>query len=245
MGWFWYNLKVRPFWLAVGFLTTFPVPNLGEVKDGEMKAASAFYPLAGYLIGGVLALVAWLTAALPDGLQGAILLAVWLACTGMLHLDGLLDSADALLSMKPPAERLRILGDVHMGSFAFGVGFVVLLLKWQLLASSPSPWLLLCLPALVRFALLLPMNLFPAARKEGLGARSREGRVFPAFVFALPAIYFFPWVALAVVVAMLLLASWAARRLCGGLSGDVYGALVELGEVAGLLVGVWWIKYEM
>lgn len=229
---------MRPFWLAVGFLTTFPVPHLGQVREGEMKAASAYYPVAGYLIGAVLALVAWLTAGLPQGLQGAILLAVWLACTGMLHLDGLLDSADALLAMEPPAERLRILADVQVGSFAFGVGFVVLLLKWQLLASNPSPWLLLCLPALVRFALLLPMNLFPAARPEGLGARSREGRVFPALLFALPATLFFPWVALTAIAVMLLLALWAARRLGGGLSGDVYGALVELGEVAGLLVWV-------
>lgn len=226
---------MRPFWLALGFLTTFPVPKLGEVKDGEMKAASAFYPLAGYLIGVVLAILAWLTAGLPDGLQGAVLLAAWLACTGMLHLDGLLDSADALLAMKPPTERLRILSDVHMGSFAFGVGFVVLLLKWQLLAANPSPWLLLCLPAIVRFALLLPMNLFPAARLEGLGARSREGRIIPAFLLTLPAIFFFPWVTLAAVAAMLLLAYWAAGRLGGGLSGDVYGALVELGELGGLL----------
>ncbi len=203
-----------------------------------MKAASAFYPLAGYLIGAVLALLAWLSAPLPDGLQGALLLAVWLACTGMLHLDGLLDAADALLSMKPPAERLRILGDVYLGSFAFGVGFVVLLLKWQLLAANPSPWLLLCLPALVRFGLLLPMNLFPAARPEGLGARSREGRIVPAFWLALPAMYFFPWVALAVVATMLLLAYWAAGRLGGGLSGDVYGMLIELGELVGLLFGL-------
>nr|WP_243455256.1 adenosylcobinamide-GDP ribazoletransferase [Meiothermus sp. CFH 77666] len=227
--------------MAVGFLTTFPTPPLGEVRDGEMKAASAFYPAAGYLIGGVLALVAWLTAALPDGLQGAILLSVWLACTGLLHLDGLLDSADALLSMKPPAERLRILGDVYLGSFAFGVGFVVLLLKWQLLAAAPSPWSLLALPAVVRFALLLPMNLFPAARPEGLGARSREGRVVPAFLMALPALVAFPWVALAVIATMLLLAYWAAGRLGGGLSGDVYGMLVELGELAGLLVAVVWL----
>lgn len=232
---------MRSFWLAVGFLTVFPIPPLGEVRDGEMKAASAFYPAAGYLIGGVLALVAWLTAALPDGLQGAILLAVWLACTGLLHLDGLLDSADALLAMKPPAQRLRILGDVYLGSFAFGVGFVVLLLKWQLLAAAPSPWLLLALPAVVRFALLLPMNLFPAARPEGLGARSREGRVVPAFLIALPALVAFPWVALAVIVTMLLLAYWAAGRLGGGLSGDVYGMLVELGELAGLLVAVVWL----
>lgn len=232
---------MRPFWLAVGFLTVFPVPPLGEVRDGEMKAASAFYPAAGYLIGGVLALVAWLTAALPDGLQGAMLLAVWLACTGLLHLDGLLDSADALLAMKPPAQRLRILGDVYLGSFAFGVGFVVLLLKWQLLAAAPSPWLLLALPAVVRFALLLPMNLFPAARPEGLGARSREGRVVPAFLMALPALVAFPWVALVVLAVMILLAYWAAGRLGGGLSGDVYGMLVELGELAGLLVAVVWL----
>lgn len=229
---------MRPFWLAIGFLTIFPIPPLGQVKEGEMRAASAFYPVAGYLIGGVLALVAWLAAGLPDGLQGAILLALWLACTGMLHLDGLLDSADALLAMKPPAERLRILDDVQIGSFAFGVGFVVLLLKWQLLSAGPSLWLLLCLPALVRFALLLPMNLFPAARAEGLGARSREGRVVPAFLLALPALVAFPWVALGVMAVMLLLAYWAAGRLGGGLSGDVYGMLVELGELAGLLVFV-------
>ncbi|RDI94731.1 adenosylcobinamide-GDP ribazoletransferase [Meiothermus sp. QL-1] len=231
---------MRSFWLAVGFLTTFPTPPLGPVRPEEMRAASAFYPAAGYLIGAGLALLAWLTAALPAGLQGALLLAAWLAFTGMLHLDGLLDAADALLAPKPPAERLRVLADVHLGSFAFGVGFAVLLLKWQLLAAYATPWLLLCLPAIVRFALLLPMNLFPAAKPEGLGARSREGRVLPAFLLALPAILAFPWVALGVVLAVLLLARWAAARLGGGLTGDVYGMLVELGEVAGLLVyGLW------
>jgi adenosylcobinamide-GDP ribazoletransferase len=229
---------MRPFWLALSFLTTFPVPRLGQVQPGEMRSASAFYPVAGYCLGGVLALAAWLTQPLPEGLQGALLLALWLGLTGMLHLDGLLDSADALLSMKPPEQRLKILSDLHLGSFAFGVGFVHLLLKWQLLASGPSPWLLLCLPAIVRFVLLVPMNLYPAARPEGLGARSREGRTGLALLFALPALLLFPWQALAVLLAVLLLARWAAGRLGGGLSGDVYGALVEVGESAGLLAGV-------
>ncbi|WP_018466663.1 adenosylcobinamide-GDP ribazoletransferase [Calidithermus timidus] len=229
---------MRPFWLALAFLTTFPVPRLGEVRPGEMRSASAFYPVAGYCLGGVLALAAWLTQALPDGLQGALLLALWLGLTGMLHLDGLLDCADALLAMKPPGDRLKILSDVHLGSFAFGVGFAHLLLKWQLLAWGPSPWLLLVLPAIVRFVLLVPMNFYPAARPEGLGARSREGRIGLALLFALPALALFPWQALAVLLAMLLLARWAAGRLGGGLSGDVYGALIEVGESAGLLMGV-------
>ncbi|MCS7057729.1 MAG: adenosylcobinamide-GDP ribazoletransferase [Meiothermus sp.] len=227
---------MRPFWLAVGFLTTFPTPPLGQVRPEEMRAATAFYPAAGYLIGAALALAAWLTAGLPEGLRGGILLAVWLASTGMLHLDGLLDTADALLASKPPAERLRLLADVHVGSFAFGVGFVVLLLKWQALAAGPSFALLLALPAIVRFAVLLPMNLFPAAKADGLGARSRGGWPFLAFLLALPALLALPWVALAVLLGLLLLAYWAARRLGGGLTGDVYGALVELGELLGLLV---------
>lgn len=226
---------MRPIWLAIGFLTTFPVPDLGQVKPGEMRAASAFYPLAGYLIGGVLALVGWLTNPLPDGLQGALLLSAWLACTGMLHLDGLLDSADALLSVKPVPERLRILGDVHLGSFAFGVGSLVLLLKWQALSANPTAGLLLCLPAVARLAVLLPMNLFPPARPEGLGALSREGRILPAALLTLPAAVFFPGVTVAVMVGVLLIAYWAAGRLGGGLSGDVYGALIELGELIGLL----------
>jgi adenosylcobinamide-GDP ribazoletransferase len=227
---------MRSLWLAVGFLTIFPVPDVGQVKPGEMQRASAFYPVAGYLIGAVLAVVAWLTHGYPDGVQGALLLAVWLACTGMLHLDGLLDSADALLVMKTPQDRLRILGDVYIGSFAFGVGFAALLLKWQLLAQNPSWVALLCIPALVRFALLLPMNLFPAARKEGLGALSGQGRLWPAAAFALPAIVFFPWLALGVTLLMLAVAFWASRRLGGGISGDIFGALVELGEVAALLL---------
>ncbi|MCL4454901.1 MAG: adenosylcobinamide-GDP ribazoletransferase [Deinococcus sp.] len=229
---------MKPLWLAISFLTTLPVPRLGQVRPGDMKAASAFYPVAGYLIGLLLALLSWLTQGLSSGLQGVLLLAAWLALTGMLHLDGLLDSADALLSTKPPAERLGILADVHMGSFAFGAGFTHLLLKWQLLAAGPTPLFLLCLPAIVRFALLVPINLYPAARPEGLGARSREGRLELAAAFALPALVWFPLEALFIFVTILLLARFAANRLGGGLTGDIYGALVELGESAGLLAYV-------
>lgn len=179
---------MRAFWLALGFLSTLPVPNLGEVREGEMRQASVFYPAVGYIVGAILAGVGWLSGFLPDGVQGALLLGAWLWLTGMLHLDGLLDSADALLAMKSPSRRLQILSDVHLGSFAFGVGFAVLLLKWQLLASQPHGLALLCIPALVRFALLVPMQLYPAARPEGLGARAKEGRVWAALLWALPAI---------------------------------------------------------
>lgn len=47
-----------------------------------------------------------------------------------------------------------------------------------------------------------------------------------------------PWVALGVLLAMLGVARFAAARLGGGLSGDVYGAMVEIGETVGLLLAL-------
>ncbi len=227
--------RLRPLWLALGFLTILPVPDIGEVKPGEMKAASALYPLIGWIIGALLAIAAWLLQPLPDGLAAALLLALWLALTGMLHLDGLLDSADALLAMKPVADRLRILGDVHHGSFAFGVGFVHLLLKWQLLALADWRAVLLA-PVMARFLVLPVLNLFPPARPEGLGATARQGLLLPAALIALPAAILAPLPFLLGGAFVLLTAKWAAKRLGGGLSGDVYGALVEFGEIAVLFV---------
>ncbi len=228
--------RLRPFWLALGFLTTLPVPDPGEVRPGEMKAASAYYPLVGWILGALLAAAYWLLQDLPGGLAGAMLLALWLALTGMLHLDGLLDSADALLAPRAPAERLRILSDVHHGSFAFGAGFVFLLLKWQTLASLPGPLPLLLAPVAARFWLLPILNLFPAARPEGMGATARQGRVGPGLVFAAPLAVLAPLPALGAGILVFLLALWAARRLGGGLSGDVYGALVETGELVFLFI---------
>ena len=223
---------MRPFWLALGFLTTLPVPRLGRVAPGEMRAASAFYPLVGWVIGALL-YGARLLLPGPEGLAAGLLLALWLFFTGMLHLDGLLDTADAVLAARSPEARRQILADVHLGSFAFGVGFVHLLLKWQAIAAAPAPALLLA-PVAARFWLLPLMNLFPAAKKEGLGAGAREGRWLMGFLFALPALWAAPQAFFIAGAGALLLALFFARRL-GGLTGDTYGALIELTELVYLL----------
>jgi len=230
--------RLRPFWLALGFLTTLPVPDLAEVDSAEMRGASAYYPLVGWVIGAILALAWMFINRLSAGLGAALLLAAWLALTGMLHLDGLLDSADALLASRSPQERLRILGDVHHGSFAFGAGAVFLITKWQLLASLHSPWPLLFAPVAARFWVLPVLNAFPAARPEGLGATARQGRWPLAALFSLPVLLLAPLAFAFSGAAVFLLALWASRRLGGGLSGDVYGALIELAEAIFILITI-------
>jgi adenosylcobinamide-GDP ribazoletransferase len=151
----------------------------------------------------------------------------------MLHLDGLLDVADAVLAARSPEARRKILADVHLGSFAFGVGFVHLLLKWQAIAASPALSLLLA-PVAARFWLLPVMRYFPAAKKEGLGARARPGRWFWGAVFALPVFFLAPLPFLLTGLLTALLAGFVSRRLAG-LNGDAYGALIEAAELLFLL----------
>lgn len=226
---------LRGLHLAHTFLTTLPLPHVGQVQDGEFRYASGFYPAVGWTLGALLVLAAWIASFLPSGVSAALTLAVWLGSTGMLHFDGLVDSADALLAAKSPARRLEILGDVHIGAFGLAVGVIALLLKWSALEAHPSALGLLVAPVLARGAVLLPMNLFPAARAESLGARSREGNWPVGLAFAVPAILLEPVAALAAVAAAFLVATFAARRLGGGISGDVYGAIIETCEIAALI----------
>ncbi len=229
---------LRGLHLAHTFLTTLPFAHVGQVQEGEFKNASGYYPAVGWTLGVLLVLSSFIVSSLPQAVGAALILAIWFGLTGMLHFDGLVDCGDALLAAKPPAKRLEILSDVHMGAFGLAVGAVHILLKWSALSNLEN-WLpLLLAPVLARAALLIPMNLFPAARAESLGARSREGNWRVGFLIAIPAVLLAPKLAVVAVLAALLVAWFAANRLNGGISGDVYGAIVEITEVAVLIAAL-------
>ena len=235
---------LRPAHLALTFLTTFPLPHLLEIRDGEFARASGFYPLAGWAVGGLAALVLWLPLPVSADVHSALVLVAWLAATGLLHFDGLVDTADAVFAVKSPERRLEILRDVHMGAFGLATGGLVLLTWWSLLGTArPAEALLAAVAA--RTVLLAPMNLFPAARVDSIGARSREGRWGMAVLVAAPLLLLpIGWphllaALLAALAAALLTARFCASRLGGGINGDVYGACVILAELAALLALQW------
>ncbi|WP_424952254.1 adenosylcobinamide-GDP ribazoletransferase [Deinococcus sp.] len=235
---------VRPAHLALTFLTTFPLPHILDIRDGEFARASGFYPLAGWAVGGLAAALLWLPLPVPAGVHSALVLTCWLAATGLLHFDGLVDTADAVFAMKSPERRLEILRDVHVGAFGLATGGLALLTWWSLLAAAHPAHLILAAVA-ARTVLLAPMNLFPAARVDSLGAQSREGRWGLALLLAAPLLLlpigFSHLLAalLASLAAALLTARFCAGRLGGGINGDVYGACVIFAELAALLALQW------
>ena len=228
------------FRLAWCFLTTFPASRQGVAEARDFAWSQMWYPAVGAVLG-----LSWWGAAEGARLLGAssplaafAILAAMLATTGFLHLDGLLDSADALLVPKSPEDRLRILKDVHLGSYAFGVGALWFLGMAASLSTLREPLLLLALPVLSRGALLLPMHAIPYARsRDGYGTSLRLPRaawILPA-TCTLAAAAFFPLEAVTVLVIQIAFAWWASRRLGGGITGDIYGACLCLSELSALL----------
>lgn len=225
----------RPFRLALALLTVFPLAPK-EARLEEFRQSTPFFPLAGYALGLPLALLALLP--LGEGLFAALALALLLGLTGFLHLDGLLDAADALLGARPREERLRILKDPHLGPFAFGVGGVYLLLLWQALALAKEPLLLLLLPGFVRFAILPFLHRYPLLG-PGMAGLIRGGPWAFGLLFAWPLPLLYPLPALLALLAAWGVARFAAGRL-GGVNGDVLGAMIALGELAALLGYALW-----
>ncbi len=231
---------VADFLGALTFLTTLPVPWWGS--SDQPRRIFAFFPLIGALIGLVVSLIASIPF-LPHDLVSFLALTAWVGLTGGLHLDGFADSCDGLLATVTPERRLEIMKDPRAGSWAV-TGLVLLLLgKWMALRALP-PTLVILPPILGRWAMVVAVGSFPLARRSGSAVYFRTGftqaQLVTATMMAVGGAVLFGWRGLlSVVVSAVIVATggrWAAARLGGGLTGDVYGALCELVELTCLIV---------
>jgi cobalamin 5'-phosphate synthase/cobalamin synthase len=234
--------------LAVTFLTGIPLKVEGEVSPvGLALGAAAWGAYAGLL-------------ALLPGLVAAVIVVLLLeAVTRGLHMDGLMDTADGILSGAPRERALEIMKDSNAGAMGVVAAVLILVLKVAALgalarADAAAPLLAgwcaaRALPALDVYA-------WPYARAAGTGeAFTRErtpgpvalagallaaGLVATMFVTlavdGVGAWYAGIVIAAAAMGAALLVQAAVAKRL-GGLTGDVYGMGIELAEAAALVVG--------
>ncbi len=226
---------------AFAFLTIMP---LGWAEGRKPGWSFAGYPLVGLFVGGLVAFTAHISPFAP-GITAFLVLVVWVMVTGGLHLDGFGDSCDGLLATVEPERRLEIMKDPRAGSWAV-VGLLLLLLgKWTLLPNA-APVLLIVPPVIGRWVMALAAYSFPYARQSGLGGYFRDGlgrmQVVIATVLTSGIVLVVTRSAALTLITLsaglfevVVVGRWAARRLGGGLTGDVYGALCELTELVCLL----------
>ena len=108
----------RAFVMALGMFSSLPCPSHLWDEDAR-DLMLVCLPLLGALIGLIWSLLAMLGRAfLPEALAAALIAALPFLLTGFIHLDGFMDTSDAILSWRPLQKRLEILKDSHTGSFA-------------------------------------------------------------------------------------------------------------------------------
>ncbi len=227
--------------VAFNLLTILPVRAPGDWQPGDSGRAAAWYPLVGLVIGLLVAAVWTLSSwVLPPLICAGLALAAWIVLTGGLHLDGLADCCDGLFHASNAERRLAIMKDPHLGAFGAMGLCLALLLKFAALASlSPERAVLTILLAasLGRWVILLA-GTQPLARSGGMGADFSYGlsksalawgAILPLGLTALLGLYGLLAVAATLLAAMGLLR--LARARIGGVTGDVFGLLVETAEI--------------
>ena len=235
---------LRTLRIAFGLMTTLPVKLPDDWSAGDSGRAAVWYPLIGLII-GVLTWAAWKGAmfAFPPLVAGIVTLIVWVALTGGLHLDGLADCCDGLFASATRERRLEIMKDPHLGGFGVIGLILVLLLKAATLAALPSASSvgILLAASLARWC-ILPAGLLPLARPSGMGADFVLGfrRSFILWGAIIP-------LGIAIIlgrrgafsalagVGAAALVLWLAKSRIAGVTGDVFGMIVEIVEGVVLL----------
>ncbi len=239
------------FLTAFAMFSKIPVPRADWDKE-NMKYMICFFPGIGVVIGLLMFGFGQLSQAIGFGLlfRAAIFVLLPVAVSGGIHLDGFLDTMDALSSYQPKERKLEILKDSHAGAFAVIMGcayFVLDLGIWGEMGVEALPTA--CLSFTVSRALSgLALALFPCANKKGsLGmfADAAQKRVL-LLVLAV-------WLLLCGGLALLL--EWRlavlmgitvvlvyvyyyhmAMKQFGGTTGDIAGFFVQTAELAMALV---------
>lgn len=250
------------FVIALQFLTRLPTPAVRGYRAQWLSQSARYFPLVGVVVGSITVAVWWLVSqVLPATVSVGVMLAASLLLTGAFHEDGFADACDGFGGGVSRDRVLEIMQDSRIGAYgAMGI-FVMLGLKWTILAALPRaaiPLMVLsahvvsrwCATALIwRLAYVRVQNdakAKPFAGSLGGGAWLASGVIgalpLVGGVLIAPPLGGFALRGLAAGVAAAgataLLAAAYCRQRIGGYTGDCLGAVQQLAELSCLLVGL-------
>lgn len=237
---------------AIRLLTRFPTGADNPYDASLAGPAVSYYGVVGLLIGVLLSVLAavlskWLN--MPPLPTAALLLCAWVWVTGALHLDGLGDCADAWMSGGSKERLLSIMQDTHCGVGAIVSIVLVLLVKFSALVtivqnSAHSGLLVLLIaPAIARILLSFVVAKFVYLRSSGLGCSIKNDLALNYITMASGLILLalvliaFKATLLALLGGLVgfIIVYLSIIKKINGVTGDVYGAVVEVIEATALL----------
>jgi adenosylcobinamide-GDP ribazoletransferase len=243
---------VRDIKTSVAFLTRLPISRTASDGGADLAQASWAFPIAGIVVGLIGALTYVLTHkfGLRPWPYAALSLAATFIVTGCLHEDGLADTADGFGGGATRERKLEIMRDSRIGTYGVCTLTLSILLRAGALASLVDPLIvvfaLIAAHGAARATLPFLMALVPPARGDGLShaaGKPAQGRLLIAgalgiiilglFLGPLPGL-----IALILLAAAVGLMAWLCSAQICGQTGDVLGALEQVGEIVILLVAL-------
>lgn len=241
----------KGFIMAVSMFTVLPTPYI-EWDDDGVKNMMKFYPIVGLIVGGIWSIVYYLISSLNVSiiLKSVIIMILPFIVTGMLHLDGFMDVCDAILSRRDKEEKLRILKDSATG--AFSVISLVILFFLQFggiysILDKKIPFYILILIPIVSRSIVAYYLLSRATIKEStLGTYFKKGTnihdriimIMSLLIMFIISFMLLNVYGIALVSLIIIGITWAVEKCkkeFGGISGDVAGFALVVGEVVGIL----------
>ncbi|OMP68088.1 adenosylcobinamide-GDP ribazoletransferase [Domibacillus epiphyticus] len=243
--------------IIIQFFTVLPLHRTLPMEKAELRAVLHLFPVLGLVKGFIYAGAFWSLLEWTPFSPLAAAFFVWLLpimLTGGLHLDGLMDWADAHFSFRDKERRLAILSDPRAG--AFGVLALVLLLAAKFLfifetvtAGSYYAFFIFLIPFFAHIMTGLFLQYVPPAKEEGLAFFFQKGHskslpfIYTVFVIIAGSIYaVYPlfWVMLGVSCLYFFVIKHGMQKEFGGATGDLYGAAQEGAEL--LLWMILWLS---
>jgi len=244
---------ITSLYMAFGMFCAIPMPKFWD--ESCAKHVMPWLPVVGSAIGAIWYFAAELFGLLqpwaPDMLLAGALMLVPFFASGFIHLDGYMDTSDAIMSRRPQEEKLRILKDPHTGAFAVIMVAVLFVMQfaavYAVFTGRGGVALLLVIPIMSRCCSAMSVLCLKPIRREGYAYMFRPANAAPHRAFAIAAAVSalaLAWllagapglIVLGAVVFGYAAAMARAYASFGGISGDLAGYSLVIGELCGLIV---------
>lgn len=240
---------MRRFITALQFLTVIPFYKDLKINEEDLGKSTLYFPLVGLFIGGCLVCSNLLLSfILPPSVVDGMLIVILVLITGSIHLDALADTVDGIASGRERTEKLRIMKDGKVGAMGVVGIFLILMLKYLALIALPEylkNHALLLMPVMGRWS---QVNVAYFSDYAGL----KKGLGFPITSHVTTFIFIFTFIISLIIASCLLhirgfiiagiimffcfIYSRFFKRILGGVTGDVLGAVNEITEAAVLIM---------
>jgi len=241
---------IKGLYMSMGMFSIIPVPR-NSWNEKYMSLVIPALPVVGLIIGLLWCGAVWLLLRLgiPPVMTGVFLLLVPFVLSGFIHVDGYMDTADAVLSRRPLEEKKRILKDPNAGAFAVVAIIIIMLLQFSamvtvvdvmtsisLTAFSHTSFIVIPIASrcVAGAALILCKPVFETGYNASFKVGTKPRHIVFICILGLMCVLVSPWAVSVGIAAGIGTAVYLYRQF-KGISGDLCGCIIVVSECAAVV----------